>query len=52
MAVTIKIGLENNTAGISTQVENVDELLKELEGAMSGVLKIVKSLTPRNKNTS
>lgn len=41
MAVTIKIGLENSAAGISTQVDNIDELMKELKEAMSGVLKIV-----------
>ena len=41
MAVTIKIGLENSAAGISTQVDNIDELMEELKEAMSGVLKIV-----------
>lgn len=41
MAVTIKIGLENSAAGISTQVDDVDTVMRNIQEAMEGTRKIV-----------
>lgn len=49
MAVTIKIGLENSAAGISTQVDNIDELMKKLKEAMSGDCQLVEFVDVKNQ---